>query len=316
MKAYNLLKRQIILMIVCLFITQAGLSLLAQDNAVDLDMLNYVHVSESVVLLHSEKVHGSNMACVSLDDGLVFIDCTLFTEIAARFREDMEKKFHKKTLALVMTHAHIDHFFGMAAFSDVKVIAAETSKELFQRQLNIDFEERVEGYERVFPKFGKALEAAKPFLPTEWFGKETALGSGKNQLIFRNTGGHSSGSSYGYFPSEKVLIAGDLVQVDQHAYFGDPTTDMNAWIGALKKWEGMTVEKVCPGHGRAVDKSYLVSIRVFFEDLISALKKLKEENMPVEEVVRHSSLPKGYWPDGLEKPSWYDYAIAVVYRGL
>ena len=73
----------------------------------------------------------------------------------------MEKRFNTKTQTLVLTHVHIDHFFGMEAFSDVDVMAAETGKKLFQRQLTIDFKTRVEGYERVFPKFGKALESSR-----------------------------------------------------------------------------------------------------------------------------------------------------------
>ena len=314
-KKQSLLSTVFLICFILLLITSPQTSL-CQDRSVDLESLKYVRISDSVVMLHNPKAYGSNMTCVALKDGLVFIDCTLFTEIAGRFRKDMEEKFHKKALALLLTHVHIDHFFGMDAFSDVDVMAAETGKELFNRQLTIDFKTRIEGYEQVFPKFGKALESAKPFLPTKWFGKEISLGSGSKKLVIRNTGGHSSCSSYAYLPSESVVIAGDLVQADQHAYFGDPTTDMDAWIETLKKWEKMSVTKVCSGHGSEVDLAYLVRIRKFFEELMAALKKLKKEGVPVEEAVRHASLPRGYWPEDFVKPRWYDYAVASIYRGL
>jgi len=288
----------------------------SQDITQDLKSLNYTKASHSVMMLHNKKEHGSNMTCVALDEGLVFIDCGLFTDIAAQFRKDMENQFNKKTVALFLTHAHVDHFFAMGAFSDVKIIAAETSKPLFEAQLNIQFETRVEGYEKVFPKFGNALKSAKLFLPTKWFDKELLLGYDGNQLILRNTGGHTSGSSHAYYTPEKVIISGDLVQVDQYAYFGDPSTNMDAWITTLKKWKSMPVEKICPGHGRMVESNYLASVIAYFEEMVSTLRKLKEMGLPVKEVVRHTSLPKGYWPDGLDRPGWYDYAIARLYQEL
>ncbi len=75
--------------------------------------------------------------------------------------------------------------------------------------------------------------------------------------MFANTGGHTAGSSYVYVPSEKVLITGDLVQVDKYPYFGDQSTDIQAWIDTLKKWYAMNPTRVCPGHGRVVDTDYL-----------------------------------------------------------
>jgi glyoxylase-like metal-dependent hydrolase (beta-lactamase superfamily II) len=132
----------------------------------------------------------------------------------------------------------------------------------------------------------------------------------------RNTGGHSACSSYAYLALEGVVIAGDLVQADQYAYFGDPTTDMNAWIETLGKWEKMSLKKVCSGHGREVGMTDLVHIREFFEEMMAALKKLKKDDVVVRDAVFHASLPKGYWPDGLERPGWYNNAIAFIYQGL
>jgi len=299
-----------------ILISLGNKSLQSRDLSQDVKSLNYVKVSDSVVMLYNKKEHGANMTCVALDDGLVFVDCGLFTEIASQFRADMEKNFNKKTLALFLTHAHIDHFFGMDAFNDVQVIASQTSKALFEAQLNIQFETRVEGYEKIFPKFGDALQSAKIFLPTKWFEKEMVLGSGKKQLVCQNTGGHTAGSSIAILESEKVIISGDLVQVDQYCYFGDPSTSMTAWIETLRQWDASDVEKICPGHGRMVNRDYIPPIISYFEEMISALQTLKKAELTPREVVSHSSLPKGYWPEGLDKPGWYDYAIARLYQEL
>lgn len=278
--------------------------------------LSYIDVSESVVMLENEKVHGSNMTCMATDAGLVFVDCGLFTEIGARFRKDMEARFNKKTIALFLTHAHTDHFFGMGAFADVPVIAAEAERPLFEYQLSIDFQSRVEGFKRIFPLFDQALKTAKPFAPTEWFEEEFTLGTGKNQVVILKTGGHTAGISCARMTSQGVLVASDNIQVGGFPYFGDQTGDMSVWIEALKQWESLNLKKICPGHGSVVDKNYVTAVRVYFEALVAALSKLKAAGIPVQEAVVHADLPKGYWPEDVEKPGWFDPAVAGLYRAL
>jgi glyoxylase-like metal-dependent hydrolase (beta-lactamase superfamily II) len=277
---------------------------------------SYTDVSESVVMLENDKEHGSNMTCLATDDGLLFVDCGLFTEIAAEFREAMETRFGKRTIALVLTHAHTDHFFGMGAFADVPVVAAEAERPLFERQLSIDYQSRVEGYKRIFPLFDQALKTAKPFAPTQWLDKEMTFGSGESQVIIRRTGGHTTGCSYAMMMSEGVIVAGDNLQVDRYPYFGDQTGDMTAWIETLQQWEGMDLRKFCPGHGRVVDKAYVTGVRTYYEELVAALRKLKAQGVPVGEAVSHPDLPEGYWLEGLEKPVWFDPAVAGLYRSL
>jgi cyclase len=277
--------------------------------------IDYIDVAGSVVVARHK--YGANITCFELDEGLVFTDCGMKTKVAAQFRQDMERRFNKKTLALFLTHAHIDHFFGMAAFADVKILASSRSKALFERQLKIEFDEKkIRIYSRIFPGIRESLKTAHPFLPTAWFDDEISMGRGKRRIVFRNTGGHSAGSSYAYYVSEGILAVGDLVQVDQYPYFGDPTTDMKSWINTLKHWETQNIEKVCPGHGRVVDKRYITLVREFFESMVSVLKKLKTDNVSVEEVVTHPDLPKGYWGNQAKRPAWYSRCIKKLYRVL
>ena len=278
--------------------------------------LKYAEVSASVTMLQNERPYGSNITCIATKEGLIFVDASLFTEVAAKFRKDMEAKYQKKTLALLLSHAHTDHFFGMGAFSDVPVFLASSGREYFEQQLGVDYASRVAGYERVFPRFGEALKTARLFMPGVWFEKEMQFGSGENMLRVHNTGGHSLCSSYAYLPSQRVLVAGDNVQVDAYPYFGDPTGEMDTWIKTLKGWEAMPIGVVCPGHGRPVDRAYLTSVRIFFEDLVAAVTKLKGEKVPEEQVVNHPSLPKGYWGEGLPEPGWYRPTIAGLYRSI
>ena len=276
--------------------------------------VEYIDVSPSVVM--AENPNGSNLTCIALDDGLVFVDTGLVTSIAADFRAAMEKRFNRPTKYLLLTHGHTDHIFAMAAFSDVEVVAASSERPLFEQQIAIEWnEENIAAWSGVFPAFADALPTAKPFLPKVWFDEERTLGSGDSTVVFATTGGHTTGSSYVWFPAERVLVSGDLVQVDKYPYFGDPTNDLDLWIGALKSWHEMEPAAICPGHGRAVDKDYLRLEWEYFEALSAALTRLKAEGVPIEKAVVDASLPAAYWPDQPE-PRWWKYCIALCYRAL
>jgi glyoxylase-like metal-dependent hydrolase (beta-lactamase superfamily II) len=245
--------------------------------------VKYIDVSPSVVM--AENPNGSNITCIALDDGLVFVDAGLVTSLAADFRKAMEQRFDRPTKYLFLTHSHLDHIFAMGAFSDVEVVAASSEKALFEQQLAIEWnEERKSVWSGIFPAFAEAFPTAEPFLPTVWVDGEKTFGSGDSTAVFTTT-------------------------------FGDPTNDLAAWIAALKSWHAMEPTAICPGHGRSVDKDYLRLEWEYFEALIAALSKLKAEDVPVEEVVVHESLPAAYWPDQPE-PRWWKYCIATCFRSL
>jgi glyoxylase-like metal-dependent hydrolase (beta-lactamase superfamily II) len=273
-----------------------------------------VEISESVVM--AQNPSGSNITCIALPDGLVFVDTGLLTEAAWNFRQEMEKRFKRPTTHLLLTHAHLDHIFAMNAFADVEVVAAASARPLFEHQLEIEWtDDAIKGYTDVFPTFAKARKTARPFLPTEWVDSTRSFGPNGSEVVFANTGGHTVGSSYVYFPSEGVLVTGDLVQV-KCPYFGDQTTDLQVWIDTLKSWHEMGPTRVCPGHGRPVEKDYLKSVWEYFENLTRTLRALKAEGVPAEEAVIHPSLPAGYWDGCSPEPRWFKYCIALTYRNI
>lgn len=303
-----------IIFIICICLIATGI-LFAQEP-IDLAELNYQTISPSVVMLHSQKEHGSNMACFNTDAGLVFFDCTLFTQIAAKFRADMEEKFQKKTLALVLSHGHTDHFFGMGAFTDVPVAASNAAKPMFNYQLGVDFHANVANFKRIFPRFDEALKTAELSMPDIWFNETIGFGSGDQRVEFHHTGGHSAGSCYGFMEKEGIISLGDNLQVDGYPYFGDPTGNMTTWIETLKSCEGLAIKHCLPGHGRNVDADYLTSTRVYFEDLVASLKQLKSKGVSMQEAVVHSDLPKGYWPSDRDKPVWWDRSVAGLFQSI
>lgn len=268
-------------------------------------------VSPSVVMaLHN---NGSNISCVALDDGLVFFDTGLSTRTAAAFRREMEEKFQLPTMALVLTHAHLDHLLGMAAFDDVPVYSAEAGRPRWEHFVAMEWDERaIAGYAAVFPTLPDEIADARLRMPTEWFSDELVLGAGEDEIRIRRTGGHTADSSSVVVGSGGVVIAGDLVQSRRRPYFGEPDTDFSAWIGTLRNWEELEVEAVCPGHGPVIDTAELREMRLWFEDASAAVKKLKAEGVSLEALVAQDELPSGYWPSD-DAPRWWGYCLKRLY---
>jgi glyoxylase-like metal-dependent hydrolase (beta-lactamase superfamily II) len=271
-----------------------------------------IAVSPSVVMaLHN---NGSNISCVAFDDGLVFFDAGLSTRTASAFRHEMEVRFERPTMALVLTHAHLDHILGMAAFDDVPVYAAAAGRPRWEHFIAVEWDERtIAGYASVFPTLPEELPDAVLRLPTDWFSDELVLGSAEDRVVVRRTGGHTVDSSSAVRGADGVVIAGDLVQARRRPYFGEPDTDFPAWIGTLSNWETLEVKAVCPGHGPVIELDELREIRVWFEDLSAWASKLKTAGVSVEKMVSHPEIPDGYWPGEDAAPGWWAYCIKRVY---
>lgn len=275
--------------------------------------LDLVDVSPSVVMARHQQ--GSNVTCIALDDGLVFVDAGMSTEAAARFRARMEERFARPTRALVLTHAHIDHVLGMGAFADVPVLLAEVGRPLMERQIAVEWtDQRVAAYDRVFAGFAEAIPSARMFEPTDWFVTSTTLGPPDRRLVVTVTGGHSADSANVWFEAEKVLVAGDLVQAARRPYFGDPTTDIAAWISALEGWQSLGAARVCPGHGPVLTGDGLEPIAGYFRELLETLGRLKAEGLTVEQAVADPRLPGGYWAPDDPLPPWWPACIAKAWE--
>ena len=271
-----------------------------------------VEVSPTVVMaLHD---NGSNTTCVALDDGLAFFDAGLSTRTARHFRRAMEARFERPTFALVLTHAHLDHILGMAAFDDVEVVAAASGRPRWEHFMAVEWDDKaIAGYASVFPTLPDEIGDAVLRLPTVWFEDEYVLDRGDDAITIRRTGGHTIDSSSVVIGDEKVVITGDLVQARRRPYFGEPDTDFDAWIGALRAWEELDVGAVCPGHGPVIDRAELGAIREWFEGAVAAMAQVKKRAASFDEVLADPGLPAGYWPEKDSVPRWWAYCVKRLY---
>jgi glyoxylase-like metal-dependent hydrolase (beta-lactamase superfamily II) len=274
----------------------------------------YTVVEASPMVVMALHDNGSNITCVVLDDGLVFFDASLSTRTARHFRSAMEARFDRPTTALILTHAHLDHILGMAAFADVKVAAAASGRPRWEHFMAVEWDDKaIAGYASVFPTLPDEIGDAVLRLPTVWFEDAFVIGEGDGAITVRRTGGHTADSASVVVGDEKVVITGDLVQARRRPYFGEPDTDFSAWIGALRDWEALDVGAVCPGHGPVIDHAELGAIREWFEGAVAAMVEVKKRAPSFDDVLADPGLPAGYWPAEETAPRWWAFCVKRLY---
>ncbi|MFX0211414.1 MAG: MBL fold metallo-hydrolase [Candidatus Hodarchaeota archaeon] len=248
--------------------------------------MNLIELTNSIVVCQDRSYYQVNMVCVHLGSELVFIDTCTDIKLAKEFRKSMEKKYNQKEGTLIITHANRDHFNAISAFNGFPVFFSEA------------FIERVKQY-RVSTKIMQIL------LQAQTFSEEITFGSKDHKLLFRYVGGHTDDSIYGFYPSEKIIIAGDNLISNMPQYFPFTDTDLKKWINCLKIWEQLDVEKFICGHGGIVGKNHVIKVRTFFENLYDVLVNSMEKNLVIEEILTRADLPRYFEedPDEIINPS-------------
>ncbi len=255
-----------------------------------------------------------NIACIAMNDGLIFVDAGRLKQNAEKFRKSMEEKYNLPTKLLVLTHTHMDHLFGMAAFEDIPTIMAKQGKDaildMYKQALHTEQgrQARLDAITEYNRKEGNELPPGwlEEYVPnqikSEWFQPQILVEDkliisdqrSEHEIEFVVCGGHSPCSAYLYDRTSKTMFTGDNLN-SEHADSG-PCMLFRAYLGIdlMKKWLEMDIEKYVPGHGRVVDKKYLKKSLDYFTQLKTVLKDLKDKEIPKTEMYTHPSIPSFY----------------------
>jgi cyclase len=204
----------------------------------------------------------SNAGAVALNNYLVAIDPSPEAMTAKRFREAAEKELQLPTKYLLITHYHGDHTFGALAFQDTIILGSVPLITNMKRKLETEWSNKKDGI--VFPEV--------------IFTDELIIREDDLQVEIRHTGGHTTCSSYAYFPNEKVLFAGDLIFAEKFPWAGDPTCDPDQWIKVFEDFLKLDFEQLIPGHGPLTGREEVQKQLNHLRDLREATKVAIHEN--------------------------------------
>ncbi|NHJ48898.1 MAG: MBL fold metallo-hydrolase [Asgard group archaeon] len=295
-------------------------------------MLEILDVTKNIAVTNPSNLCG-NITCINTDEGLIFIDAGLLAREVEKFKLEMEKKFEKETIYLILTHNHNDHIFGMKPFQEVPIISTDKCKKIIEDRLETDF--TTEGLKEISKQFLQNMDFFRYMgiqeqevneiakfsdveirAPTTGFAKELILSKGKKMIIATNSGGHSLDSATIYIPSEEVLITGDEFYHSLVPLLGGLPESHENWLNALKNWENLTIKKVIPGHGIPVDFDYVSKARLFVEKMFEALYELKEKNTKDDDILKDERLMNFYGKSNWKDDEWWKMNIKALYQKI
>ncbi|MBC7739964.1 MAG: MBL fold metallo-hydrolase [Candidatus Saccharibacteria bacterium] len=140
-------------------------------------------------------------------------------------------------LRVVLSHWHLDHVAGTAAFSGVEVIAnLRTAQHLRRRQAAIEA-----GTEHGWPPIQPLI------LPDTTFTGQMRLRVGTRHVTLIEANIHSDDATVLWLPEEGILLAGDTVE-DCVTYVAEPA-DFAGHLTDLDRLTALHPKSVLPCHG-------------------------------------------------------------------
>lgn len=187
----------------------------------------------------------SNAGFVVTPKGVVVIDALGSPVLAQKLIQEIRKVSKQKIVAVVLTHYHADHVYGLQEFKrlgatvyaqrdGLNYLASETAKQRLIAS-RIDFAPWVNENTRLVPA-------------DVWIDQSKTITVGGVEFILNRVGpAHAHEDLIVYVPSEKVLFAGDLVFRGRIPFVGN--ADSRGWVKALNEIQKLNSAIVVPGHG-------------------------------------------------------------------
>jgi glyoxylase-like metal-dependent hydrolase (beta-lactamase superfamily II) len=187
----------------------------------------------------------SNAGFVVTPKGVVVIDALGSPVLAQKLIQEIRKVTKQKIVAVVLTHYHADHVYGLQEFKrlgatvyaqreGLNYLASETAKQRLIAS-RTDFAPWVNENTRLVPA-------------DVWIDQSKTITVGGVEFRIGRVGpAHAPEDLIVSIPSEKVLFAGDLVFRGRIPFVGN--ADSRGWMSALDEIQKQNPKIVVPGHG-------------------------------------------------------------------
>ncbi len=241
------------------------------------------------VFTSSPRALASNAVLLTGEQEALLID-TAFTLPDTEAIVQAVERSGKSLRSLLVSHAHPDHYFGIdrvrEAFPGVEAYARRSVIE----QLS-EFRAKILHWQELYA--GEIPATLR--LPEPLEGGSVSLEDAAIELIDLYMIESLHATAF-YLPSEKTLVAADLVFANAHHYMSD-VGDPDTWIAELERVRhGYDIERVIPGHGPPGGPE-------LFDRSIAYLTDWKEVARPGARFVDIAREMTGRYPD---------YELAIV----
>jgi glyoxylase-like metal-dependent hydrolase (beta-lactamase superfamily II) len=192
----------------------------------------------------------SNAGFVLTSKGVVVIDGLGTPSLAKKLRGLIATQTDKPVIAVLVTHYHADHIYGLQVFKDegAEIIAPAGS---FDYLASANAVSRLD--ERRFSLDPWVNASTRLIRPDRIIDKDTRLQFGDLSVQLHYLGAaHSSGDMSVYLEGERILFSGDIIFEGRLPFVGDANS--KRWLQALEDMNRQRLRALVPGHGPAARK--------------------------------------------------------------
>lgn len=240
----------------------------------------------------------SNAGFVITPKGVVVIDALGSPVLAKKLIAEIKKRTTQKIVALIVTHYHADHVYGLQEFKKLGAIiyaqgegrdylSSETAKQRLIAS-RLDFAPWIN-------------DATKLTAADVWIDQRYLLTVGGVEFKISRVGpAHAPEDLMIDVPTERVLFAGDLVFRGRIPFVGN--ADSKGWLQALDEIEKLNPKIIIPGHG-AYSSVPIEDIR-FTRDYLQYLRKSMTK----------SAIEMDPFEEAYQQTDWSEYDGMPLFR--
>ncbi|NUR76742.1 MAG: MBL fold metallo-hydrolase [Thermoleophilia bacterium] len=177
----------------------------------------------------------ASYAIVSGGEAVVY-DTHVSVEHARFIRTALEHEGVRR-FTVVLSHWHLDHVAGTAAFQDCDVVACERTAELLARLKPAIEQGTLEGPPRIEPLI----------LPSSVFRNRRRLAVGRLELELIHVNIHSDDATVIWLAARRLLLCGDTME-DTITYVDEPE-GLDEHLVDLAKLRELAPDRILPNHG-------------------------------------------------------------------
>jgi glyoxylase-like metal-dependent hydrolase (beta-lactamase superfamily II) len=229
----------------------------------------FVEVADGVVAaINGDGSLGlANSVAVMDGRAAIVVDATLLPRMAEDVRAEIHRRGARAQLVL-NTHHHADHVGGNVAFAGAHLTGHPVTAQIVGRMVP-----RVSELGRLMPAFAGEL-AGLALRPPEPTALQVDLPRGGRVVCF--TPAHSPADLAVWFPSERLLVAGDVCfnRVVPLAVHGL----LSAWISALDAVMALGPATIVPGHGPVATLGEVSALRAYLASVLAAAREVGAGN--------------------------------------
>lgn len=204
-------------------------------------------------------------------------DTHLSVAHARRIRDILSQR-GIETFRVVLSHWHLDHIAGNAAFADCEIIASDATVELLQHNKALIEAGNLDGAPPIFPLI----------MPTRSFSGETTLDVGGVRVDLKPLDIHSRDGVTLFLPHDGTLLAGDTLE-DTITYVDEPHR-LTVHLRDLERMREWSFSRILPNHGaleRITGGGYDASLITATSDYVERLLRAAGNPAPQPGDLKH-----------------------------